>query len=140
MPEVLANDGISYPEYRRDMRKQMILEQLRRIDVIGRISVTPREIEQCLADLEDNAVVNSTYDLSHIFISVPGSATAEQYAEAESEATQIVASLQNGADFAELAIRHSDGDTALEGGSLGVRPGDQLPTLFFDVVGRHANR
>jgi peptidyl-prolyl cis-trans isomerase SurA len=43
--------------------------------------------------------------------------------------------LIDGADFAELAIRHSDGDTALEGGSLGWRPGDQLPTLFFDVVG-----
>jgi len=135
MPKILENDGISYPEYRRDMRKQMVLEQLRRIDVVGRISVTPREIEQCLANLEDNAVVNSTYDLSHIFISVPGSATAEQYAAAEAEANQIYESLQNGADFAELAIRHSDGDTALEGGSLGVRPGDQLPTLFFDVVG-----
>ncbi len=34
-----------------------------------------------------------------------------------------------------MAIRHSDGDTALEGGSMGWRPGNQLPTLFFDVVG-----
>ncbi|MGY8795476.1 MAG: peptidylprolyl isomerase, partial [Woeseiales bacterium] len=37
--------------------------------------------------------------------------------------------------FGELAIRHSDGDTALEGGSMGWRPGNQLPTLFFDTVG-----
>lgn len=135
MPAVLAQDGVAYAEYRSDMRKQMILEQLRRIDVVGRISVSPREIEQCLADLEDNKVVNSTYDLSHIFISVPASANASQYAEAQKEAEDIYASIQDGADFGELAIRHSDGDTALEGGSLGVRPGDQLPTLFFDVVG-----
>jgi len=80
-------------------------------------------------------VVNSQYDLSHIFISVPGSATNEQYAEAEAEADEVYASLANGEDFRELAVRHSDGDTALEGGSLGWRPGDQLPTLFFDVVG-----
>ena len=135
MPAVLARDGVAYAEYRADMRKQMILEQLRRIDVAGRISVSPREIDQCLADLEDNKVVNSIYDLSHIFISVPASANASQYAEAEKEADEIYESLQNGGDFGELAIRHSDGDTALEGGSLGVRPGDQLPTLFFDVVG-----
>lgn len=135
MPAIMAEDGVDYAEYRRDMRKQMILEQLRRIDVANRITVTPREIEQCVADLEDNAVVNSRYNLSHIFISVTGSATAEEYAEAEAEASRIYADLQNGADFAELAIRHSDGDTALEGGSLGWRPGDQLPTLFFDVVG-----
>ena len=135
LPELMAADGVDYAEYRADMRKQMIMEQLRRIDVVNRISVSPRELEQCVADLEDNAVVNSRYNLSHIFISVPGSATAEQYAEAEAEANQIYADLQGSADFGELAIRHSDGDTALEGGSLGWRPGDQLPSLFFDVVG-----
>ena len=135
MPEILARQGIDYGEYRRDTRKQMMLEQLRRIEVINRISVSPREIEQCIADLEDNAVVNSRYNLSHIFISVPSSATNEQFAEAEEEARTVHDELSNGADFRQLAIRHSDGDTALEGGGLGWRPGDQLPTLFFDVVG-----
>jgi peptidyl-prolyl cis-trans isomerase SurA len=135
MPALLAQDGIDYAEYRRDTRKQMLLEQLRRIDVINRISVSPREIEQCIADLEDNAVVNSQYDLSHIFVSVPASATNEQFAEAEAEAQDVYEQLLNGASFSELAVRHSDGDTALEGGALGWRPGDQLPTLFFDVVG-----
>ena len=135
MPARLAEDGVDYAEYRRDMRKQMMMEQLRRIDVVNRISVSPREIEQCVADLEDNAVVNSQYNLSHIFISVPGNATNDQYAEAEAEANEVYAALINGADFGQMAIRHSDGDTALEGGSLGWRPGNQLPTLFFDVVG-----
>jgi peptidyl-prolyl cis-trans isomerase SurA len=135
MPEVLARDGVSYSEYREDTRKQMILEQLRRIDVVNRISVTPREVEQCVADLEDNAVVNSRYNLSHIFISVPANATNDQFSEAEEEARDVYEQLQAGADFGQLAIRHSDGDTALEGGALGWRPGDQLPTLFFDVVG-----
>ena len=135
MPEILARQGIDYGEYRRDTRKQMMLEQLRRIEVINRISVSPREIEQCIADLEDNAVVNSRYNLSHLFISVPSSATNEQFAEAEEEARTVHDELSNGADFRQLAIRHSDGDTALEGGGLGWRPGDQLPTLFFDVVG-----
>ena len=65
--------------YREDTRKQMVLEQLRRIDVVNRISVSPREVEQCVADLEDNAVVNSTYNLSHIFISVPPNATNDQF-------------------------------------------------------------
>jgi len=135
MPAVLAKDKIDYAEYRRDMRKQMVLEQLKRIDVINRISVSPREIEQCLEDLEDNAVVNSNFDLSHIFVSVPASATNEQFSAAEQEAEQIYDQLMAGADFAEMAIRFSDGDTSLQGGSLGWRPGDQLPTLFFDVVG-----
>jgi len=135
MPTILAQDNVEYGEYRRDMRKQMILEQLKRIDVVNRISVTPREIEQCVADLEDNAVVNSNFNLSHILISVPSSATNDQFAEAEAEANDVYEQLVAGADFNALAIRHSDGETALQGGNLGWRPGDQLPTLFFDVVG-----
>jgi len=135
LPAILAQDGIDYAEYRRDMRKQMTLEQLKRIDVVNRISVSPREVEACIADLEDNAVANSNYNLSHIFISVPESATNEQFQEAEDEARDVYEQLQNGADFGTLAIQHSDGDTALQGGDLGWRPGGQLPSLFFDVVG-----
>ena len=135
MPRLLAADGISYAVYRREMREQLILDQLKRIDVIGRISVTPREIDQCLADLEDNVVVNSEYNLSHILISVPESATADELAEAETEANYVYKQLQDGTDFAKLAIRYSDSQTGLEGGSLGWRKGDQLPTIFSDVVG-----
>lgn len=135
MPRVLAADGISYAAYRREMREQLILDQLKRIDVVGRISVAPREIDQCLADIEDNVVVNSEYNLSHILISVPESATADEFAEAETEATYVHKQLQDGADFAEMAIRYSDSQTGLEGGSLGWRKGDQLPTIFSNVVG-----
>ncbi len=135
MPGVLAAEGIAYAEYRRDTRKQMILEQLRQIEVTGRITVSPREIEHCLADLEDNVVVNSTYNLGHILISIPESATADQIAEAEEEANLVYSQLEEGADFAQLAIRYSDSQTGLQGGELGWREGNQLPTLFSDVVG-----
>jgi peptidyl-prolyl cis-trans isomerase SurA len=117
------------------MREQLLLDQLRRIDVVGRISVAPREIEHCLADLEDNVVENSEYDLSHIFISVADSRTADDYAEAETEARYVYKQLQEGADFAEMAVRYSDRENALSGGSLGWRKGDQLPTIYADVVG-----
>ena len=134
LPQVLAKDGVDYGEYRRDMRRQMLLEQLRQIDVTGRISVSPREIQQCLANLEDNIVVNSSYNLGHILISIPESATAEQIAEAEEEANLVYSRLEAGDDFGQLAIHYSDSGTGLEGGDLGWREGSQLPTLFSDVV------
>lgn len=135
LPQALAQDGVDYAEYRREMRKQLVLDQLRRIDVTGRISVAPREIQQCIADLEDNVVVNSEYDLSHILISVPQNATAEEFKEAETEARYVHQQLESGADFGEMAVRYSDSQTGLEGGNLGWRKGDQLPTIFSDVVG-----
>ena len=135
MPRLLAEEDISYAAYRREMREQLILDQLRRMDVIGRISVAPREIDQCLANLEDNVIVNSEYNLSHILISISESATGDELAEAEIEANYVYKQLQDGSDFAELAIRYSDSQTGLEGGSLGWRKGNQLPTIFSDVVG-----
>ncbi len=135
LPEVMAADGIDYAAYRRDIRKQLTLEQLRQIDVIGRITVAPREIQQCVAELENNVVGNSEYNLSHILISVPEAATAEQFAAAEDKAQEVYEALQDGADFGEMAVRYSDSETGLEGGLLGWRKGDQLPTLFSDVVG-----
>jgi len=134
MPEVLARDGIGYGEFRTDLRRQLAMDQLRRIEVIGRIAVSPREIDQCLADLDSNVVVNSEYNLSHILISVPDSATNAQYAEAEAEAKDVYQQIQNGADFSEMAVRHSDSQTALEGGALGWLKGGELPTLFFDIM------
>ncbi len=135
LPQTLAAEGIDYTLYRREMRVQLTLDQLRQIDVVRRISVSPREVEMCIADLEGNVVGNSDYRLSHILISVPESATAEQFAEAEGEAQEVYDKIMGGTDFAAMAIQHSDSQTALEGGALEWRKGDQLPTLFADVVG-----
>lgn len=135
LPALLEEQGIDYADYRRDMRKELMLDQLRRIDVAGRISVSPREVQQCVADLEDNAVVNSEYNLSHILISVPRSATSEEFEEAETEALYVHQQLQTGADFGEMAVRYSDSQNSLEGGSLGWLSGDRLPTIFSDIVG-----
>lgn len=135
LPDFLRQQGVDYGEYRHDMRRQMTLEQLRRIEVTQRITVAPREIDQCLAELEDNVVIESEYDLSHILISIPESASSEQIAEAEQEAMEVYRQLQEGADFSAMAVRHSDSQTSLEGGNLGWLKGDQLPTMFSDVVG-----
>ena len=135
LPEVLLEDGINYADYRRDTRRQITLDQLRRIEVIGRISVSPREIQQCLDDLEDNVVVNSEYNLGHILVSIPEAATGAQIDAAEVEAQDIYRQLLLGANFSEMAIRHSDSQTGLDGGQLGWLKGDQLPTMFYNVVG-----
>ena len=135
LPQVLAEDGVEYGEYRRDMRRQMILEQLRQIEVTGRISVSPREIQQCIANIEDNVVVNSSYNLSHILVSIPESASAEQISEAEEEANLVYSQLEGGTEFGQLAIRYSDSDTGLEGGSLGWIEGRNAPTMFSDLLG-----
>lgn len=134
LPEALAAEGIDYAEYRRDIRKNLILEQLRDIEVIRKITVSPREIDVCLEDFEDGVVSNSEYNLSHILISAPESATIEDFTTIEREAEDIHEQLIAGANFGEIAIQFSDSQTGLDGGSLGWRKGSELPTIFSDIV------
>lgn len=134
LPEALAAQGIPYGAYREDMRDQLTLEQLRQIDVVSRISVSPREIEQCLERQENTLGANTDFDISHILIGVPASATAEQFETARKKAQEVYEEIRAGADFSRAAVTYSDGQNALEGGALGWRNGEQLPTLFTDVV------
>ena len=134
IPSMLAADGIKYPAFRRSLRDELTLDQLRRIDVGQRISVSPREVQQCIADMEGNVAVNSEYNLSHIMIVMPESATAVQISEAQSRANSIFEEIHNGADFGEMAVRYSEAQNALEGGAMGWMMGAQIPTLYTDVV------
>lgn len=134
MPALLAQDGISYSQFRREFRDEVTLEQLRQIDVGNRIMISPREIEQCIADLEENVAIDSDYNLSHILLSIPESATAREVAEIEEKATDIFNQLQQGAEFGTMALQYSNAQTALEGGALGWMKGSELPTIYTDVV------
>jgi peptidyl-prolyl cis-trans isomerase SurA len=134
LPEMLAREGIDYTSYRSEMRDQLIIEQLRQRDVIGQINVTPRELEDYIDRQEGRASSNQEFKLSHILISTSETADTDAIAAAEQEIDGIYQRAVDGESFAELAVAFSDGQQALEGGSLGWRKGDELPSLFADIV------
>jgi peptidyl-prolyl cis-trans isomerase SurA len=133
-PTVLASQSISYSQYREDSRQDLMIEQLQQRDVIGRISISPRELDQCLAERAATQTNSFDYNISHILISVPGNATPDQIEAGRAKIDSIYSRLEAGEDFARLAVATSQAQTALDGGSLGWRKGSQLPTLFADVV------
>jgi len=90
LPTVLASQGIKYKGYRESLRRQLTLQALRERDVISRIVVTPREIDQYLAH-EHSAASNDEFDISHILIAVPPAATPEQIAQITHKADEIAA-------------------------------------------------
>jgi peptidyl-prolyl cis-trans isomerase SurA len=134
MPAALAADGIDYADFRRGMRDEITLEQLRRIMVAQNIEVSDREIDQCITDLEDNVVVNSSWNLSHILINLPDGATAAQIEEAQANAQNVYEQIEAGASFGEMAVRYSQSETSLRGGELGWIEGQQIPSFFVDIL------
>lgn len=134
LPAALAEEGINYAMYRQDTREQLILDQLQQRDVVARIVIAPREVELCLSRTAEKASDQIDYNISHILIGLPSSATDSQVNEARQRVDQLYAKLEAGEEFSQLAILYSESQTALDGGALGWRKGIQLPTLFASEI------
>lgn len=136
LPRALQEQGVDYRTYRDEIRRQMTLQMLRQRDVIGRINISPRELDLAMARAKDSPNQNSEYNVSHILISVPVTASPEQLAARETRAQEAYDKARAGEDFAQLALTYSDSTTNIEGGSLGWRKGSQLPSIVADLVGK----
>jgi len=134
MPQTLAEQGIDYKSYREDMRREITLQLLRQRDVLQRIYVAPRELEQYLARQSNNRLDNEEFDVSHILLSLPEAATAQQIAEVEQKAQELIDKAAAGEDFGRLALQYSQAQSALERGKLGWRKGSQLPQFVAEAV------
>ena len=136
LPAALEAQSVDYRKYREEVRREMTLNGLRQRDVYSRIYVSPREVEQCFAKRKASPGDDVEYDLQHILVSVPTSATPEQAEERVARAQGVYERARSGEDFAQLAISYSDAGTALEGGALGWRKGSQLPSFAADAIPR----
>ena len=134
LPNALASQGIDYASYRDNIRKELALQILRQRDVIARINVSPREIDQFLERQKKMPSEANEYNVSHILIAVPQAATPEQADEAAKKADDVYQKAIAGEDFGRLAVANSNSQTALEGGSLGWRKGTELPTFLGEAI------
>ncbi|HET9447044.1 MAG TPA: peptidylprolyl isomerase [Steroidobacteraceae bacterium] len=134
LPRALAQQGIDYRDFRDEIRRQMKLQLLRQRDVIARINISPRELEQFMARQQNAPDKNAEYNISHILISVPVTASPEQIESREQRAREVYEKAKGGEDFAQLAVAYSESSTNIEGGSLGWRRGPQLPSIIADRI------
>lgn len=130
----LEQEGIDYSKFRDNIRNEIIINQLQQRQVFNRITITKQEIDTFLTNQTLKGAVKGEYNLGHILIALPEGANADQINQAKIKAEGIIEKLKNGADFAQTAIAVSDGQKALDGGNLGWRNFDALPTLFSDWV------
>lgn len=89
LPAALAQQGIEYASYRESVRREMTLQVLRQRDVIQRINVSPRELEQFLERQKSRPSELNEYDISHILIAVPQDPTPQQLEEAAKRAQDV---------------------------------------------------
>ncbi len=136
LPEMLSAEGLVYADYRANLRREIQRQMLRSRDVVQRIAISPRELDQYIERQKNTATAANEYNVSHILIAVAQDATPAQLASARAKADDIAQRAGKGEAFNQLAISFSDSQTALEGGALGWLKGPALPTFLADVVPR----
>lgn len=134
LPTELAAQGVDYASYRESVRREMALQVLQQRDVIQRINVSPRELDQFLEKMKSRPSELNEYNLSHILIAVPQEASTQQLEEIARRAENVHARAKAGEDFGRLAVLNSNSQTALEGGTLGWRRGPEIPSVLADLV------
>lgn len=131
MQMALENDGLSFAEFRQDMLKELKSEKIRNGLADQNVQVTENEIDLFIAD---NQLNNGEVRLGHILVALDSDADEKAVNNARAKTESILGKIKNGEKFADLAANLSDGQKALEGGDLGWRPANELPTLFSEQI------
>ena len=130
----LEREGQNYEKVREKMRSSLILERLQQRQVVSRVNVTDREIDNFLANQTQQGTANQEYHLWHILIATPEAPSPEKIEAKRQQANTVLAKLKQGADFQATAVAISDSRQALEGGDLGWLKAGEMPSLFNDIV------
>ena len=131
LQQAIAQQGGDYAAFRKQIADQILVQRLRDAVLQGSVQVTDAEVNNLL---DSPAFKAGDVELAQILIAVPEAATPDQVAAAQAKAVEVEKALAGGLDFTAAAIRYSQAPDALEGGKLGWRRVDELPTQFADLI------
>jgi peptidyl-prolyl cis-trans isomerase SurA len=125
--------GVSFEEFKQNMKNQLMTQRVIGQEVGGHISVTQQEIQQVYEQHKAEMERPEQVRLSEILIAtqsaqpvktqkgkevLPATPDPDAVAKAQAKADQVYALLQKGGKFDDLAKQYSDGPTAANGGDL----------------------
>ncbi|TQV65249.1 MAG: molecular chaperone SurA [Halothiobacillaceae bacterium] len=130
----LAKEGTDWARFREQVRQEIILGRLHKREVLDRMQVSDKEIDDFLANKQIKSGETREFHVRHILVALPESASPDDIAKARAKAEGALKELRGGADFATVAAKSSDARDAIEGGDLGWRAIDRLPTVYAETV------
>ncbi len=116
----LELDGLSYDEYRKQIKDKLLRARLVNWEVKSKIVITDEDIKAYYqAHLEEYGG-HTKYDLRHILIKVSPNADSVEIERARQQINTIYERLQKGDPFEKMAAEFSEAPSAVRDGHLGV--------------------
>jgi putative exosortase-associated protein (TIGR04073 family) len=117
MRQRLEADGVSFTQFREDIRQDIVLNRLREREVDARVQISDSELDNFIAEQSGLAADAEEINLAQILLRLPENTTPQRLDEARKRADEIIAQLKAGAEFARLGeLRRSIEQTSLEEG------------------------
>jgi peptidyl-prolyl cis-trans isomerase SurA len=147
LEKAAAAQGVSYEDFKENMKNSMLTQQVIGQEVGRRISIPPSEVAKYYEEHKAEMKREEAVQLAEILVSTepPAAENKEPHTEAhdadaarvaaaEGKAKIVLEALRKGGKFEEIAKKQSDGPTAAEGGDLGVFKRGALAKELEDKV------
>lgn len=134
LESALKSQGISYDQYKMQLKEQ--LERLRLIsqEVRSKIQVSDKEVQEYYAAHPEKFSREETFRARLISLKVSADASREEKKRVADKLARIISELKAGKKFQEMAMEYSQDPSAKEGGDLGTfKRGEMLPE-FENVI------
>ena len=120
--EVLAQEGMTMDDLRKQLERQMLVDQVQRQEIGSKLTITEEEARQYYAKHPEEFTDAPSVMLREIFITVPeveGGVSVAKDEESQKRIADLRARALKGEDFAKLAAEASDSPSKANGGLIG---------------------
>ena len=117
---LIATEGITMAQYRENIKEQLLQTKLVNYEIKSRIVITQEDIQAYYEEHRDEYQGETQYHLRNIVMRVPEMASESEKQAVRTKMEDVLARLQAGEAFAELARQFSESPLAAKGGDLGL--------------------
>jgi len=129
--EALAGQGLSFDQYKAQIKDQLERLRLMSQEVKAKVQVTLKEELEYYQANRAKFGEQELFRAKHILLGIPKDAKDADIAKIREKGDQILKEARSGSEFTELAKKYSDDpNVAKDGGELGTfKKGDLLPEM-----------
>lgn len=132
LEKAVRSQGISYEDFKANIRNSIITQQVVRDEVGRRLQLTQAAEQAYYDEHKADFAQPEQVRLSEILVPLPDSATDDQISQAQTKADGIAKQIKAGDKFEALAKLVSGGQTAAQGGDLGLFKRGALAKVLED--------
>ncbi len=132
LEKAARQQGVSFEDFKANIRNSIITQQVVREEVGRRLQMTQGQEQAYYEAHKQEFAQPEQIRLSEILVPLPADATEAQIAQAQTKADGIAKQIKAGDSFESLAKLVSGGQTAAQGGDLGLFKRGALAKVLED--------